>query len=231
MRHGPLGAALMLLSATPCIAQDVAGISTPVLPSCIAGVTLDARRMDTDTAYGAIGLDGVPWLKIGDIEGKKAGSQKPTLRVIGTGMWWLLDGTMVPFHFLCVIDRSGRPTKMQANPQIPAEGDTMPPHRLVAGIVAFARQTPAPGGGELRVQLLDLSAPPGTAVVAEQVVRTGQTGPIRFALRLSADTPLADRRLAINAIVVQQGGGLLRLKQPSPLTEADFKKPIALTVE
>lgn len=231
MRHGPVGTVLVLLSAAPCLAQDVAGISTPVLPACIARVALEAPRTDTEVTYGAIGLDGLPWLKIGDVDQKKAGSQKVALRAVGTGTWWTRDGKTVPLHFVCLIDHSGRPARMQAIPQIPSEGNTLPPHSLVPGAVTLAHAAPAPGDSELRIQLLDLSAPPPTAVLAEQVVRTVQAGPIPFALRLAAGATPAGRKLAINAVVVQQGGGQLRLKQPKPLAEADLKSPLALTLE
>jgi len=230
MRHGLVGPVLLLLSATPCFAQEAAGISTPVLPSCLAGVSLDERRTSADAAYGAVALDGLPWLKVGDIEKKKAGSQKPALRVVGTGTWWLLDGTALPLRFVCLIDHSGRPTKVQANPQLPSEGNTLPPHSLVAGTVASVPGVPMSGDSELRIQLFDLSASPA-AVLAEQVVHASQPGPIPFALRLVPGAAQAGRELAINAIVVQQGGGQLRLKQPRPLTGADLKAPISLVVE
>jgi len=231
MRHGPVGAAFLLLSAAPCLAQDAVGISTPVLSACIARVALEAPRTETDVTYGAIGLDGRPWLKIGDVDQKKAGSQKAALRAVGTGTWWTVDGKPVPLRFVCLIDHSGRAASMQANPQLPSEGNTLPPHSLITGTLTLAHAAPVPGGSELRVQLLDLAAPPPTAALAEQVVRTVQAGPIPFALRVAVGAPPPGRKLAISALVVQQGGGQLRLKQPRPLTEADLKSPVALTLE
>jgi uncharacterized lipoprotein YbaY len=100
-------------------------------------------------------------------------------------------------------------------------------------MVAGAAVVPgaASAEGELRVQLLDLSVPQTPRIVAEQIVRTGWAGPMMFALRLPAETPLSGRKLAMEALFVRQGTVQARLKRPRTVTEADLRGSITLTLQ
>lgn len=220
-------ATALLLLATPALAQDVGGISSPLLSSCIAGVSLDPQS--ADTTYGAVALDGRPGLKIRD-DDRKEGSLTFTIQASGTGTWWQGDGAMVPFRFTCQLERPGQTVKLRTRIVTPSTGDVLAPHRLVVGTATFARDI-APGAAELRLQLVDLSVAERPDIVAEQVVRSVRAGPMLFALRLPAGTPLAGRKLAITAIVVQQGQVRLRLAAPKPVGEADLRAPISLVLE
>lgn len=220
---------LVFLFAAPALGQptDPGGISTPVLSTCLARITLDGQG--ADSAYAGATFDGLPWLKVETVDAR-LGSQTVWMRAAGSGTWWLRDGKTVPLRFACDIDRAGKALKLQASPIVPSRDDPLPPHRLVTGTVIWPPDGQNYAGGELRLQLLDESVSP-PIIVAEQVMR--QLEPSRFvlALRLPAAAGPAGRKLNLHAIVVQ--GGFVRrgLRQPRPLTEADLQAPIMLHLE
>jgi uncharacterized lipoprotein YbaY len=208
-------------------AQDAGGISSSAISRCAGKFGLDTRQ--SDAAFGAIALDGVPWVTIERTE-DMVGAQAITTTVTGTGAQRRRDGTFVPFRFTCVLDAKGEALMFHTSHLIPRLGDVLPPSIVVGGSAATAEKTPLPRGTELRVQLLDMAKSPAGEVLTEQVVRSGWQAPIPFALHLPKDTSLEGRKLAITARLVVLHQVLFQLKEPHVLASDALRKPVDLTL-
>ena len=229
-----LSSLLLLLAgvATPALAQDVGGLSSSALSRCAGRVGIDMRQ--SDAAFGAIALDGMPWVTIERTE-DSVGMQPISTTVTGTGERRRRNGTSVPFRFTCVLDAGGQALMFHATALMRRLGDVLPPAIVVHGAATYAEKTTLPRGVELRVQLLDVAKSPvgGGAgeVLAEQVVRSGWQVPIPFALRLPKETSFEGRKLAIAARLVLAHQALFELREPQPVVGTDFLKPIELVLD
>ena len=221
---------LVLLAAfiaVPAFADDVGGVSSPVLSRCAGRAGIDTRQ--ADAAFGVIALDGMPWLTIERTE-DSVGMQPISTTVTGTGEYRRRNGTSVPFRFTCVLDAQGQALMFHASPLIRQLGDTLPPAIVVNGAVTYRERMVLPRGAELRVQILDVAKDPAE-VLAEQVVRSGWQVPMPFALRLPKETTFEGRRLALAARLVLAHQVLFELREPLPVVGTDFLKPIELVLD
>ena len=223
---------LAAVIAVPAFADDVGGVSSPVLSRCAGRAGIDTRQ--ADAAFGVIALDGMPWLTIERTE-DSVGMQPISTTVTGTGEYRRRNGTSVPVRFTCVLDAQGQALMFHATPLMRRLGDVLPPAIVIEGAATYREKMALPRGVELRVQLLDVTkAPPGSSggeVLAEQVVRSGWHVPIPFALRLPRETSFEGRKLAIAARLVLAHQALFDLRQPLPVVGTDFLKPIELVLE
>lgn len=211
----------------PAFADDVGGVSSPVLSRCAGRAGIDTRQ--ADAAFGVIALDGMPWLTIERTE-DSVGMQPISTTVTGTGEYRRRNGTSVPFRFTCVLDAQGQALMFHASPLIRQLGDTLPPAIVVNGAVTYRERMVLPRGAELRVQILDVAKDPAE-VLAEQVVRSGWQVPMPFALRLPKETTFEGRRLALAARLVLAHQVLFELREPLPVVGTDFLKPIELVLD
>lgn len=206
-------------------AQEAGGIS-PSLSRC-AGKAGGSLR-EGDPAFVTIALDGEPWITIERTEAT-VGTQPIATTLTGTGWQRRRDGTSAHFRFTCVLDDRGQAVLFHPSSLLRELGDRLPPAIVVDGNASIARNARLPRGAELQVQLLDRSQPPGTMVLAEQVVRSGWHVPIAFALRLPKDAVRGDR-LEMTARIVHAHQTLFELKEPRTLDEKDLQTFIALTL-
>jgi len=221
---------LILLAAViaiPAFAEDVGGVSSPVLSRCAGRAGIDTRQ--SDAAFGVIALDGMPWLTIERTE-DSVGMQPISTTVTGTGEYRRRNGTSVPFRFTCVLDAQGQALMFHPTALMRRLGDTLPPAIVVNGAVTYRERITLPRGAELRVQILDVAKDPAE-VLAEQVVRSGWQVPMPFALRLPKETTFEGRRLALTARLVLAHQVLFELRQPMPLVGTDFLTPIELVLD
>lgn len=218
---------LAAVIAVPAFADDVGGVSSPVLSRCAGRAGIDTRQ--ADAAFGVIALDGMPWLTIERTE-DSVGMQPISTTVTGTGEYRRRNGTSVPFRFTCVLDAQGQALMFHASPLIRQLGDTLPPAIVVNGAVTYRERMVLPRGAELRVQILDVAKDPAE-VLAEQVVRSGWQVPMPFALRLPKETTFEGRRLALAARLVLAHQVLFELREPLPVVGTDFLKPIELVLD
>lgn len=203
------------------------GLSSSLLSRC-AGKAGGETRLG-DPAFVTIALDGQPWM-----------TTEPTPEVIGpmaisttvTGSGWSRrrDGTSVYFRFTCTLDERGQAVLFHASALLHDLGDRLPPAIVVDGSASFGEKAPLPRGVELQVQLIDPLQPPGSRIVAEQVVRTGWLVPIPFSLRLPKNTALADRRFLISARIVLAHQMLFELSEQPLLRASELPKFLALTL-
>lgn len=218
---------LAAVIAVPAFADDVGGVSSPVLSRCAGRAGIDTRQ--ADAAFGVIALDGMPWLTIERTE-DSVGMQPISTTVTGTGEYRRRNGTSVPFRFTCVLDAQGQALMFHASPLIRQLGDMLPPAIVVNGAVTYRERMALPRGAELRVQILDVAKDPAE-VLAEQVVRSGWQVPMPFALRLPKETTFEGRRLALAARLVLAHQVLFELREPLPVVGTDFLKPIELVLD
>jgi uncharacterized lipoprotein YbaY len=212
----------------PALAQEAGGVSTPMLSRCAGRAGVAVRG--TDAAFGAIALDGVPWLAI-ETTRDSVGTQPIATTVTGTGLLRRRNGTEVPVRFTCVLDAQGQALMFHVSLLMQRLGDTLPPATVVSGAATYRERLALPRGVELRVQLLDLAKDPAGEVLAEQVVRSGWQVPIPFALRLPKETVLDGRKLALAARMVLAHRDLFRLGEPRPVVAADLQKPVELVLD
>ncbi len=221
---------LVLLAAfiaVPAFADDVGGVSSPVLSRCAGRAGIDTRQ--ADAAFGVIALDGIPWLTIERTE-DSVGMQPISTTVTGTGEYRRRNGTSVPFRFTCVLDAQGQALMFHPTALMRRLGDALPPAIVVNGAVTYRERMVLPRGAELRVQILDVAKDPAE-VMAEQVVRSGWQVPMPFALRLPKETTFEGRRLALAARLVLAHQVLFELREPLPVVGTDFLKPIELVLD
>lgn len=220
-----------LAAAAPAAARaqaDGEGISSTAISRCAGKVGIETR--EKDPAFGAIALDGMPWVLIERTE-EKIGSQDIATTVTGTGGFRRRDRTMAPFRFVCMIAPTGQAVSFHTTAIDTARGDALPPSMVVSGTAALPKPGAPPRGVELRVQLLDTAARNGPEILAEQVVRTGWQTPIPFSLRLPAATKLEGRTLVVTARVVVARQIVARQKAPRAVTAEELRRPLELTLE
>lgn len=227
MRFVPL-ALLALVIGNPGWAQDGDGISTPVLSRCAGRIGLELRA--ADGAFGAVALDGVPWLTIERVE-DTVGSQPIAQTATGSGLFRRRDGRLVPIRFTCMLDARDQAVMFHVSHLMPQLGDELPPATLVNGSASYRDDMTLPRGIELRLQLLDITRLPTGELLAEQVVRSGWQAKIPFALRVPRSTQLDGRKLVLTARLVLAHQTLFQLAQPRPLTFADLRTPLVLVLE
>lgn len=218
---------LAAVIAVPAFADDVGGVSSPVLSRCAGRAGIDTRQ--ADAAFGVIALDGMPWLTIERTE-DSVGMQPISTTVTGTGEYRRRNGTSVPFRFTCVLDAQGQALMFHPTALMRRLGDALPPAIVVNGAVTYRERMVLPRGAELRVQILDVAKDPAE-VLAEQVVRSGWQVPMPFALRLPKETTFEGRRLALAARLVLAHQVLFELREPLPVVGTDFLKPIELVLD
>jgi len=218
---------LAAVIAVPAFADDVGGVSSPVLSRCAGRAGIDTRQ--ADAAFGVIALDGLPWLTIERTE-DSVGMQPISTTVTGTGEYRRRNGTSVPFRFTCVLDAQGQALMFHPTALMRRLGDALPPAIIVNGAVTYRERMVLPRGAELRVQILDVAKDPAE-VLAEQVVRSGWQVPMPFALRLPKETTFEGRRLALAARLVLAHQVLFELREPLPVVGTDFLKPIELVLD
>jgi len=213
--------------AHPALAGDD-GISTSMLSRCAGKAGMETRQ--SDSAFGLLALDGVPWLSIERTD-EAVGIQPIMTTVTGTGSRHRRNGTSVLFRFTCVLDASGQALMFHASHLMPKLGDTLPPARVIAGSVTLSDKGALPRGVELQMQLRDVARSADGELIAEQVVRSGWQVPIAFALRLPGNFSLEDRKLVLTAQLVVSHQVSYRLKQPRVLTQSEFLAPVELTLD
>ena len=218
---------LAAVIAVPAFADDVGGVSSPVLSRCAGRAGIDTRQ--ADAAFGVIALDGLPWLTIERTE-DSVGMQPISTTVTGTGEYRRRNGTSVPFRFTCVLDAQGQALMFHPTALMRRLGDALPPAIVVNGAATYRERMALPRGAELRVQILDVAKDPAE-VLAEQVVRSGWQVPMPFALRLPKETTFEGRRLALAARLVLAHQVLFELREPLPVVGTDFLKPIELVLD
>jgi uncharacterized lipoprotein YbaY len=219
---------LVAIASTTALAQEAGGISSSAISRCAGRVGLETR--EADAAFGAILVDGMPWVTIERFE-DQVGAQTVSTVVTGTGARRRRDGTFVPFRFTCLLDGKGQAVMFHASHPAPRLGDALPPATVIDGSAAYAERTTLPKGAELRIQLLDKSKPGPAEILAEQVVRSGRPSPIPFALRVPKDVSLDGRNLTIAAQLVLGRQTLFQLKEPRAIVPDDLRKSIDLTLE
>lgn len=219
---------LAVVPAAPALAQQGDGISSAALSRCAGKLGTDTRQ--SDPAFGAIMLDGVPWITIERTE-SKIGTQAITTTMTGTGILRRRDGTSVPVRFTCLLDAKGQALMVHTSRLMRRLGDTLPPSVDVVGWAAHLERPPLPKGIELRVQLLDITDSPAGEILTEQVVRSGWQTPVPFMLSLPKDTPLEGRKIAIAARLVLAHQTLFWLREPRVLGIEDLRKPVELTLD
>ncbi|QQS14867.1 MAG: YbaY family lipoprotein [Rhodospirillales bacterium] len=207
---------------------DGEGISSTAISRCAGKVGIETR--EKDQAFGAIALDGMPWVLIERTE-EMVGSQAIATTVSGTGVFRRREGTTVAFRFVCMIAPTGAAVSFHSAMIDVTRGETLPPSTMVRGAAALGKPGPVPRGAELRVQLLDTAARNGPEILAEQVVRSGWQAPIPFGLRVPGATKFDGRTLVVTARVVLAGKTLAALKAPRPVTADELKRPLELTLE
>ncbi len=216
------------VTALPVLAQEVGEISSSTLSRCAGKAGIDVRR--SDAAFGILALDGVPWATIERTD-STVGTQPITTTVTSTGGLLRRNGTLVPFRFTCVLDADGQALMFHASQLMLRLGDELPPSIVVDGSATYLEEGSLPRGIELQVQLLDTSRGPAGEILAEQVVRSGWSRPIPFALRLPKSTSLEARKIAITARFVLAHKVLFQLKEPRAIASDDFGKSIDLTLD
>jgi uncharacterized lipoprotein YbaY len=223
----PVVTLLIAVASTAALAQEAGGISSSAISRCAGRIGLDTR--EADAAFGAIVLDGMPWVTIERAE-EQVGAQAISTVVTGTGARRRRDGTFVPFRYTCLLDGKGQAVMFHASHPAPRLGDALPAATIIDGSAAYAEKTALPKGVELRVQLLDRSKSASGEIVAEQVVRSGRPSPIPFALRVPKGDSLEGRKLVIDARLVLGRQTLSQLKEPRAIVPDDLRKPIDLTL-
>jgi uncharacterized lipoprotein YbaY len=230
MRHILLAIAAIVLAA-PALAQDPASMPSSALSRCAGKVGMDTRR--SDPAFGAIMLDGMPWMTIERTE-EKLGARMIVTTVLGTGALRRRDGTLLTFRFTCGLDTKGQALMFYASQLLPRQSEAT----VVAGSATYARKMVLPHGAELRVQLLDaavqspaVSRPTEPVILTEQVVRSGWEVPIPFALHLPQHTPLEGHRILVMARLVVRHQSLFQLMEPHVMTGEDLHKPLELMLD
>jgi uncharacterized lipoprotein YbaY len=219
---------LVAVASTTALAQEAGGISSSAISRCAGRVGLETR--EADAAFGAILVDGMPWVTIERHE-EQMGAQKISTAVTGTGARRRRDGTFVPFRFTCLLDDKGQAVMFHASHPAPRLGDVLPPATVIDGSAAYSAGTALPRGAELRIQLLDRSKSGPEEILAEQVVRSGRPSPIPFALRVPKDVSLDGRNLMIAAQLVLGRQTLFQLKEPRAVVSDDLRKSIDLNLE
>lgn len=196
---------------------DHSGISTAALSRCAGIAGMELRSVDP--AFGAVMLDGAPWIS--------TYQDHDALMVTSTGALRRRNGTTLSFRFVCALNDRGRASMIR----ITSVGvdETLPPSRSIRGTAVLAGlKSPLPRGAELRVQLLDVTSDPKGEVVGEQVVRSGWEVPIAFALRVKVDAMREGSSLAIAARVVLAGAVIYRLASPRMVTPEELRRPLIL---
>jgi uncharacterized lipoprotein YbaY len=197
--------------------RDPGGISTEALSRC-AGIAGREIR-EADASFGALLLDGHPWLS--------AQHDQEAVAIGSTGTLRRRDDTTVPFRFLCVLDDKGRASMFR----IVATGvnEALSSSGSISGVAAPAGLVaPLARGMELRIQLFDVTTDPKGALLTEQVVRSGWQVPIAFALRMPPDVALEGRQLAIAARIVLARETIYRMAQPRLLRPNELRQPLVL---
>jgi len=211
----------------PVFSQGAGGISSSALSRCAGKIGFDTRQ--ADAAFGFVALDGIPWVTIERAD-EKVGNQQIVTTATGTGMRQRRDGSWVPFRFTCMVNESGEAVVFHTSHLLPRLGDQLPPAVSVIGSATYVEKVAPPRGVELQVQLLDMSKGLPAEIVAEQVVRTGWSVPIPFALRLPKDIDLRGRKLVLNARLVLGRQVLFRLGEPRAFDVSALGKRIDLTL-
>jgi hypothetical protein len=215
-----------LLTAVPAQAQEVERGPSTLLSRCAGKAGGEFRQ--GDPAFVTIALDGRPWMTIEQTD-SAVGIQPISTTVTGSGWRQRRDGTSVHFRFTCALDERGQAVLFHASTLLRDLGDRLPPAIVVEGAAAYPDKAQLQRGVELQVQLIDLAQPPASRILAEQVVRSGWHVPIPFSLRLSKETALADRNLAISARLVLGRRTLFELDEQR-VAVSDLSKFLALTL-
>lgn len=218
---------LASLAAYSAHAQGNEGISSTLLSRCVGKAGSETRL--GDPAFVTIALDGQPWMTTEETR-EVVGATAISTTVTGIGWSQRRDGTSVHFRFTCALDERGQALLFHASALLHDLGDRLPPAIVVDGSAAFGVKGPVPRGAELQVQLIDPLLPPGSRIVAEQVVRSGWLVPIPFSLRLPKSTALTDRRFLISARIVLAHQTLFELDDHPFLSASDLSKFIPLTL-
>jgi hypothetical protein len=174
-----------------------------------------------------IALDGQPWMTTEQTK-EVVGTMAISTTVTGTGWSQRRDGTSVHFRFTCVLNERGQAVLFHASALLHDLGDRLPPAIVVDGSATFGEKASLPRGMELQVQLIDPLQPPGSRIVAEQVVRSGWLVPVPFTLRLPTNTVLTERRFSISARIVVAHQTLFELHEQPLLGASDLSKFLAL---
>jgi hypothetical protein len=215
---------LASLAAHSAYAQEAEGISS-ALSRC-AGKAGSETRLG-DPAFVTIALDGQPWMTTEQTK-EVVGTMAISTTVTGTGWSQRRDGTSVHFRFTCVLNERGQAVLFHASALLHDLGDRLPPAIVVDGSATFGEKASLPRGMELQVQLIDPLQPPGSRIVAEQVVRSGWLVPVPFTLRLPTNTVLTERRFSISARIVVAHQTLFELHEQPLLGASDLSKFLAL---
>lgn len=218
---------LASLAAHSAHAQGNDGISSTLLSRCAGKAGSETRS--GDPAFVTIALDGQPWMTTEQTQ-EVVGTTTISTTVTGTGWSQRRDGTSVHFRFTCALNERGQVVLFHASALLHDLGDRLPPAITVDGSAAFGEKAPLTRGVELQVQLIDPLLPPGSRIVAEQVVRSGWLVPIPFSLRLPKNTALRDQRFLISARIVLAHQTLFELDDRPFLSASDLSKFIALTL-
>lgn len=197
--------------------SDPGGISSTLLSRCAGIAGLELRG--ADAAFGELMLDGAPWSSVQQ--------DQNGLVLTSTGILRRRNGTTVPFRFSCVLDDKGRASMVRIMPV--GTDQTTPSPRSIKGTAApTGLKTALPRGAELRVQLLDMTANPAGDLLSEQVVRSGWSVPIPFALRMQPDAIPEGKKLAIRARIVLARKDIYGMASPRPLTAEELGRPLVL---
>jgi uncharacterized lipoprotein YbaY len=219
-------ALLASVIAMPALAQDSGGLSSSAISRCAGKAGTETRQ--ADPAFGAIALDGIPWVTIERTE--KRWHPVHFNHGNGHGARRRRDGTSVPFRFTCVLNSKGEALMFHTSQLLTRMRDELPPSNFVEGSATYLEKMAPPRGLELRVQLLDISKPSNVEVLTEQVLRTGWHVPIPFFLRLPKDTSFEGRKLVVDARMVLAHQTLFKLKEPRGISAADLGNSVDLTL-
>lgn len=216
---------LASLASVPAHAPRAEGSSFSLLSRCAGKAGGETRS--GDPAFVTIALDGQPWMTT-EPTPEVVGPLAISTTVTGTGWSQRRGGTSVYFRFTCALDERGQAVLFHASALLHDLGDRLPPAIVVDGSASFGEKASLPRGVELQVQLIDPSQPPGSRIIAEQVVRSGWLVPIPFSLRLPKNAALTDRRFMITARIVLAHQTLFELSEQ--LSASDLSKFLALTL-
>jgi uncharacterized lipoprotein YbaY len=218
----------LALLAEPAMAQNEDGLTSLDVSRCAGRLGLDIRSVDE--AFVAFALDGLPWISAEEAE-VSVGSQVIWTTITGSGWMRRRGGTTTFFRYTCLLDANRQALMTHVGIIDRRVGDSSPPATTIFGSASFPKMPPLPRGIELRVQVLDIGGSAKAEVIAEQVVRSGWSQPIPFALRIPKTESLKDRKLALTARLVLAHKTVFALASPHTVDLGVLDRPVELVLE